>query len=297
MSTKTKEISTAFPFESKYITVHGSKMRYIEQGEGDPILFLHGNPTSAYLWRNIIPHVKGLGRAIAVDLIGMGESDKPDLPYRFQDHYRYVKGFIDALDLKNITLVIHDWGSGLGFHYAHQHPDNVKGIAFMEAMIRPLQWKDFPGNFGIAFRLMRAPGIGWLMLSLGNMFLTQILPASIVRKLTPEEKAVYGKPYQTIRSRRPVRQWPREIPINGTPHDMQEIIGGYNAWLQKTEIPKLLFYAQPGGLVQEELVAWCEANLPNIKTVDIGPGLHFIQEDNPHLIGLELAVWIAEDES
>ncbi|MEM8860368.1 MAG: haloalkane dehalogenase [Chloroflexota bacterium] len=287
-------ISAEFPFESKYVTVHGSKMHYIEHGEGDPILFLHGNPTSSYLWRNIIPHTTGLGRAIAPDLIGMGKSDKPDLPYRFQDHYRYIKGFIEELGLKNITLVIHDWGSGLGFHYAHEHPENVKGIAFMEAMVRPLKWSDFPGNFRIAFRLMRTPGVGWLMLSVANGFVKQVLPASIVRKLTPIEKQIYAAPYPTIASRKPVRQWPLEIPIDGTPGDMQKIIYGYNQWLQKTNIPKLLFYAQPGGLIREELVAWCENNLPNIRTIDIGPGLHFIQEDNPHLIGSELAVWIRE---
>lgn len=287
-------ISDEFPYDSKYMTVHGSKIHYIEEGEGDPILFLHGNPTSSYLWRNIIPYTSGLGRAIAPDLIGMGKSDKPDLSYRFHDHYHYIKGFIEALGLKNITLVIHDWGSGLGFHYAHEHPENIKGIAFMEAMVRPLKWSDFPGNFRIAFRLMRTSGVGWLMLSVANGFVKQVLPASIVRKLTPTEKQIYAAPYPTIASRKPVRQWPLEIPIDGTPNDMQQIISGYNQWLQETDIPKLLIYAQPGGLIREELVAWCENNLPNIQAVDIGPGLHFIQEDNPHLIGSELAVWIRE---
>lgn len=288
-----QSISAEFPFESNFVTVYGSQMHYIDEGEGDPILFLHGNPTSSYLWRNIIPHVTGLGRAIAPDLIGMGQSDKPDLTYRFHDHYKYIEGFIEALDLKNITLVIHDWGSGLGFHYAAQHPERITRIAFMEGMVKPLQWSDFPGAFGVIFRLMRSPGIGWLMNGAGNFFVKQIIPQSVVRKLSPAEKEVYGRPFQTITSRTPVRQWPREIPISGTPNDMQEIISNYSRWLQKSDIPKLLFYAQPGGLIQEKMVKWCEDNFPNLKTIDIGPGLHYVQEDNPHMIGSELARWVA----
>ena len=289
-------ISPEFPFQSRYIKVKGSTMHYIDEGEGDPILFLHGNPTSSYLWRNIIPHVTDKGRAIAPDLIGMCKSDKPQLAYRFQDHYDYLKGFIEALNLTNISLVIHEWGSGLGFHYAKEHPEKVKAIAFMEAMIKPLNWSDFPTEFKLMFKAMRTPGLGWLMISVGNLFVKQILPQSIVRPLTPQEKLVYGKPYQTIASRKPVRQWPLEIPINGMPSDMVEIIGNYNRWLQETEIPKLLFYAQPGGLIRAEMVSWLEANLPNLKTVDIGPGLHFIQEDNPEKIGQELAAWIEVNE-
>ncbi|MEM7336518.1 MAG: haloalkane dehalogenase [Chloroflexota bacterium] len=292
-----KPISASFPFQSRYINIKGSKMHYIEAGEGDPILFLHGNPTSSYLWRNIIPYVTSQGRAIAPDLIGMGKSDKPDIPYRFHDHYAYLKGFIEAKNLTNITLVIHDWGSGLGFHFAAQHPERIKGIAFMEAMIRPLNWSDFPSDFRLAFKLMRTTGVGWLMLSLANGFVKQVLPQSIVRQLTAEEKQIYGEPYQTIASRKPVRQWPLEIPIEGTPSDMHTLISNYNRWLQKTDIPKLLFYAQPGGLIRTEMVQWLENNLPNLETVDIGPGLHFIQEDNPHLIGSKISQWLAKIES
>ncbi|MGK0227016.1 MAG: haloalkane dehalogenase, partial [Thermoproteota archaeon] len=168
----TQEISADFPFESKYIEVHGSKMHYIDEGEGDPILFLHGNPMSSYLWRNIIPHLSGQGRCIAPDLIGMGKSDHPDIPYRFDDQYRYLSGFVEALGIgSNVTLVIHDWGSALGFRWAHDHADDVKAIAFMEAMIKTLSLADMPGSLRMAFRMMRAPVMGWLMVSVGNIFL------------------------------------------------------------------------------------------------------------------------------
>ncbi len=196
-----QSISAEFPFESRFVTVRGSRMHYVEQGEGDPILFLHGNPTSSYLWRNIIPHVSGLGRCIAPDLIGMGKSDKPDIGYRFFDHVSYLEGFIEALGLENITLVIHDWGSGLGFHYARRHADNVKGLAFMEA---------------------------------------------------------------------------------------------YSRWLTETELPKLLLFAQPGAIVDADRVQWCQDNLSNLQAVDIGEGIHYVQEDNPHQIGREISRWYGE---
>lgn len=284
-------ISAEFPFESKYIEVHGSKIHYIEEGEGDPILFLHGNPTSSYLWRNIIPHLTPHGRCIAPDLIGMGKSDKPDIAYRFVDHAKYVNGFIEAMALKNITLVIHDWGSALGFSYAMTNESNVKGIAFMEAILRPVSWADFPKDFRMGFKLMRTPGVGWLMISVMNFFVRQILPQAVVRKLTDEEKRRYAEPFQTISSRKPIRQWPCEIPIEGSPKDVTDIVASYGAKLVRSELPMILFYAQPGGLITAEGVAWCRENLKNCETVDIGPGLHFIQEDNPHGIGEGLSQW------
>ena len=285
------EISAAFPFESKYVEVHGSKMHYIEEGEGDPILFLHGNPTSSYLWRNIIPFLTPHGRCIAPDLIGMGKSDKPDIPYRFFDHYKYVEGFIEKLDLSNITLVIHDWGSGLGFHYAMQHEGNIKGIAFMEAIVRPSKWSEFPRDFKMGFKLFRTPGVGWFMISVMNMFVKQILPQAIVRELSDEEKRYYASPYPTIASRKPVRQWPCEIPIDGTPADVHQAVEEYNRKLQASDLPMILFHATPGGIIGAEMVHWCKDNLKNLRCVDIGKGIHFIQEDNPSLIGEELAKW------
>ena len=286
-----KAISADFPFESKFIEVHGSKMHYIDEGSGDPILFLHGNPTSSYLWRNIIPYLVPHGRCIAPDLIGMGKSDKPNLKYRFFDHTKYVEGFIDQLGLSNITLVIHDWGSGIGFHYAMRHEDNIKGIAFMEAIIKPSKWEEFPSDFKTGFKLFRTPGVGWLMISVMNVFVNQLLPQAIVRKLSSEEKDYYAAPFRTVKSRKPVRQWPCEIPIDGTPVDVHEAVSNYNQKLQTSEVAKLLFTATPGGIIDGKMVEWCQQNLKNLKIVDIGDGIHFLQEDNPHLIGEELSKW------
>ncbi|WP_170769435.1 haloalkane dehalogenase [Ruegeria lacuscaerulensis] len=287
-----KPISAEFPFDSKYIEVNGQKIHYVDEGKGAPILFLHGNPTSSYLWRNIIPYAAKGHRAIAMDLIGMGKSDKPDIPYRFVDHVPFVDGFIKALGLTNVILVIHDWGSALGFHYASRHPENIRGIAFMEGIIRPMTWAAFPSDFRAGFKMMRTPGLGWALISGLNMFVEKILPSAIVRDLTQQEMDAYRAPYPTARSRQPVRVWPREIPIDGSPSDMHQIVSAYSQWMGETEIPMLLFYASPGGTIREDGVAWCRETIQNLQTVDIGPGIHFIQEDNPHLIGDKLADWL-----
>jgi haloalkane dehalogenase len=284
-------ISSDFPFKSNYIEINGSNIHYIDEGSGDPILFLHGNPTSSYLWRNIIPHLTSLGRCIAPDLIGMGKSDKPDIEYRFVEHSRYVEGFINKLELKNITFVIHDWGSALGFHYAMRHEDNVKGIAFMEAIIKTMAWDQFPKDFKMGFKLFRTPLIGWLMIAGMNMFVEQILPKAIVRKLTETEKNYYREPFKRIKDRKPLWRWPNEIPIDGHPADTAAIVQNYNKRLQESDLPKILFYAHPGGLITSAVVEWCRQKLKNLKTVDIGDGIHYVQEDNPHLIGSELAEW------
>jgi haloalkane dehalogenase len=284
-------ISTEFPFKSNYVEVNGSKMHYVDEGSGDPILFLHGNPTSSYLWRNIIPYLTAHGRCIAPDLIGMGKSDKPRLAYRFSDHYKYVKGFIEKLELEKITLVIHDWGSGLGFHYAMENENNVKGVAFMEALLKPMRWSDFPKDFKMGFKLMRTPVIGWFMISVMNVFVKQILPDATVRDLAPEEKSAYQEPFKTISSRKPIRQWPCEIPIDGNPSDMHSLISDYCQKLQNSTLPKLLFYATPGGIITPEVFEWSKDKLKNLKTVDIGSGIHYLQEDNPHKIGDELSKW------
>lgn len=289
-----KEISANFPFESKYVEIHGSKMHYIDEGAGDPILFLHGNPTSSYLWRNIIPYLVPHGRCIAPDLIGMGKSDKPDIDYRFFDHSKYLEGFIEKLDLSNITVVLHDWGSGLGFHYAMRNESNIKGIAFMESLLSPLKWEDFPRDEKMGFKLFRTSGIGWFMISVMNMFLTKLMPKMIIRKLSTEERDYYKAPFKTIKSRKPVRQWPCEIPIDGQPSDVYELMINYSQKLQESELPKILFSASPGMIINSKAVDWCKKNLKHLEVVDIGEGLHYIQEDNPHLIGEELAKWYQE---
>ena len=294
----TEEISAAFPFESKYAEVHGSgiptaKLHYVEQGEGDPILFLHGNPTSSYLWRNVIPHLAPHGRCIAVDLIGMGRSDKPDIDYNFFDHVKYVEVFIEALDLKNITLVIHDWGSALGFHYARRHEANVRGIAFMEAILRAVPaWSDLPRDFRRMFTMFRAPLVGWFMIGVMNVFVEKVLPGTVIRKLNEEEMDHYRAPYPTVASRKPLWRWPKQVPIAGHPPDVVEAVSVYHQWLQRTALPKLLLYAQPGAITRAPMVEWCKQGMNNLKTVDIGPGRHFIQEDQPHKIGTEIAAWL-----
>ncbi len=288
-------ISAEFPFESRYVEVHGSKIHYVEQGEGAPILFLHGNPTSSYLWRNIIPHVSGQGRAIAMDLIGMGKSDKPDLEYRFVDHYRYVEGFIEALGLEDVTLVIHDWGSALGFHYAMTHEGNVRGIAFMEAVIAPLPGLDaMPESARELFKNFRTEGVGWELIVEQNVFVEQVLPGSVVRGLSEPEMAAYRAPYLEPAARKPVWKWPNEIPIAGEPADVTRIVQSYNAKLQASSLPKLLLYATPGILVGPPMVKWCKDHLPNLTAVHVGEGMHFIQEDSPEPIGQALSAWLRE---
>lgn len=288
----TQNISAAFPFESKFVQVHGSKLHYIEKGSGDPMLFLHGNPTSSYLWRNIIPHLTPLARCIAVDLIGMGKSDKPDIDYRFFDHVRYLEGFIEALGLQNITLVVHDWGSGLGFHYASRNESSIKGIAFMEAILMPVpSWEMFPADFREIFQAFRTPDVGWDLIVNKNIFVEQILPGGIVRRLSEEEMDRYREPYRQPESRKPLWRWPNEIPIEGEPADVAEAVTAYNTWLQRSDLPKLLFYAEPGAIMPAPVVDWCRQNLKNLTVVNVGQGIHYLQEDHPEVIAAELAKW------
>jgi haloalkane dehalogenase len=292
--TMAEEISPLFPFESNYVQVHGSKMHYVDEGVGDPILFLHGNPMSSYLWRNIIPHLSGQGRCIAPDLIGMGKSDHPDIAYRYDDQYRYLCGFIDALGIgSNVTLVIHDWGSGLGFRWAHDHADDVKAIAFMEAMIRTLSLDDMPGSLRMAMRMMRAPVTGWLMVSVANIFLKKMVPDLTHAEISPEALSYYRSAYPTIASRKAILQWPRELPLDGKPADNTAIVEAYREWLTRTDVPKLLFHANAGVAIKGPEVAWCREHLSNLDVVDLGDGVHFLQETHPETIGAELSKWYA----
>ena len=287
----TEPISAEFPFESKFLDVKESRMHYIDVGEGGPIVFLHGQPTSSYLWRNVIPHVQPYGRCIAPDLIGMGKSGKPDIDYTFDDQYAYLEALIEKLGLKNITLVIHDWGSGLGLHYAAQHPENVKAIAFMEAMVIPVTWESMPAGYAPVFRMIRAPFIGWLMLSVANLFLVKVVPDMILRKLTKEELAHYKAPYPTIASRKPVRVWPTQLPIDGKPKHIHHKQMAWIKWFSETSIPKLFLHAEPGAILTDKELPYVREAFSHMKEVNIGPGKHFIQEDNPHRIGKEIATW------
>jgi haloalkane dehalogenase len=288
-----KQISAEFPFRSNFVEVHGSKIHYVDEGSGKPILFLHGNATSSYLWRNIIPHLTDIARCIAPDLIGMGRSDKPDIDYRFFDHAKYVEGFIEKTKLKDITLVLHDWGSGLGFYYAMRNENNVTGIVFMEAILMPISsWELFPSDVRKIFQNFRTPELGWDMIVNQNFFIEQVLRNyGAVRTFSEEELRHYREPFQRPEYRKPLWRWPNEIPIEGTPTDVVRIVEDYNTWLQKSTIPKLLIYGEPGALMSKPVIDWCMKNLSNLKTVNIGAGIHYLQEDNPHAIGLEIAKW------
>jgi haloalkane dehalogenase len=288
-----EDISVEFPYESKYVEIEGSKLHYVEQGEGAPVLFLHGNPTSSYLWRNVIPHVSGDNRCIALDLIGMGRSDKPDIEYRFFDHVRYVEGFIEELGLKDITLVVHDWGSALGFHYARRNESNVRGVAFMEAILMSVpSWDAFPPDARKIFEAFRTPDVGWDLIAKDNAFVERVLPGSIHRELSEAEMDAYRAPYPDEQSRKPLWRWPNEIPIEDEPKDVADAVGAYNAWMIETELPMILFHGAPGALIPPPVVGWVEDNIANVETVDIGDSIHFVQEDNPHGIGRGIADWL-----
>jgi len=247
-----------------------------------------------------MPHVQGHGRCIAMDLIGMGKSDKPDIEYNFFDHSKCVEGIIETLRLKNITLVTHDLGSALGFHYAIWNESNVKALAFMEALLMPIpSWVSFPEDFDHLkqlkqmFQAFRTPDVGWDMIVNRNVFIEQFLPGAVVRKLTNAEMDHYQAPYTDPPTRKPVWRWPNEIPIGREPANVAAAVEVYTTKLQQSHLPKLLFASTPGGLITAEVVAWCQQNLKNLKVVEIGPGIHFVGEDNPHLIAKELAQWYA----
>ncbi len=289
----------AIPSETRYqlqfTEVLGSKMAYVDVGQGDPILFLHGQPTSSYLWRNIMPHLEGQGRLIAPDNIGFGKSDQPDLHYVFGDHYRYIEGFINKLGLKNITLVVHDWGSGLGLHYARLHPKNIKGIVTMESIIAPLipaeSYESMPKELGDFFRMVRAPETGRKLLIEDNFFIEEALPGFISRPLDEAAHNVYRAPFTKVSSRKQVNQWPNEMPIGGVPAATHEIVSAYNTWLEETEIPWLFLYASPGALNPPEAATYWAKRARNIETVYIGAGLHYVQEDQPFAIGRSISDW------
>ena len=284
-------ISAEFPYESKYLTVNGSEIHYVEEGLGDPILFIHGNPTSSYIWRNIIPHLSSDARCIAVDLIGFGQSGKPDIDYGFTDTYGYLEGFIKKMGLINITLVVQDWGSGLGFHYANLNRDNIKGLAFMEAMYKPTLLKDMPKAKQLAMKLIQTKALSWLMLGMANQFVKYMLPEYVERSLSKSEMAAYSNPFKTLKSRKPVWVFPRDVPVDGKPVHTAKAVGDYHQWLTQTQLPKLCFYADPGMLIPIEDVPWIKENLPNITMIDLGKGTHYVQEDYPHEIGKGLLTW------
>jgi haloalkane dehalogenase len=285
-------ISAADSYPRQRIAVAGTEIAYIDTGRGDPIVLMHGNPTSSYLWRNIIPHLAGLGRCLAPDLAGMGQSGKaPDGSYRFVDHARYLDAWFAAVGLtQKITLVVHDWGSALGFHWAYRNRAAVKGIAYMEAIVTPLRWDEWPENARNIFQLMRSPAGEELVLQ-KNIFVEGILPRAILRKLTEQEMAAYRKPWlEAGESRRPMLTWPRQIPVDGEPADVTAIVNDYAQWLSvDSTLPKLFVNGEPGAILIGRQREYCRT-WPNQREVTVA-GAHFLQEDSPHQIGEAIADW------
>jgi haloalkane dehalogenase len=287
------EISAADPHPRRRVPVLDSEMSYVDTGQGRPVVFLHGNPTSSYLWRNVIPEVAGAHRCLAPDLIGMGESGRaPTGSYRFADHAQYLDAWFEAVGLtRDIVLVGHDWGSALGFHWAHRHSDRVAGLAYMEALVRPVTWEEWPEAARRVFQGMRSPA-GEEMVLEKNVFVERILPASVLRTLSDAEMAVYRRPYREPgESRRPLLTWPREIPLGGEPADVVAIVDRYSQWLASSPVPKLFINADPGTILVGPQREFCR-RWPNQQEVTVR-GLHFIQEDSPGEIGQAIAEFLA----
>lgn len=283
-------------WDGSYIDVLDSRIHYVESGEGDPILFIHGNPTSSYLWRNVVPHLSDQGRAIAVDLIGMGRSGKPKIAYRYQDHYAYLSAFIEALNLRDITLVTHDWGAALGFDFAARNPDRVKRIAFMEGVLPPIfpqpSFEAMGEEMGGMFRAFKDPAKGRELIIENHMFVEQVLPGFVNRPLGEAAMTEYRQPYLSAADREPLLAWPREVPIAGEPQDVVERMAVIEAFMTTTDKPVLLLHADPGVVVPLQVVPWYVANIKNIETAFIGQGLHFLQEDQPDAIGRAISDWL-----
>jgi haloalkane dehalogenase len=278
------------------VKVLDSTMAYREAGDREaPVaLFLHGNPTSSYIWRNIIPLVAPLAHCIAPDLIGFGQSGKPDIEYRFFDHVRYLDAFLEQIGISSAYVVAHDWGSGLAFHLAAHRPEFIRGLAFME-FIRPMPtWKDFHPDQIETFQKFRTPGVGEKMILNDNMFVERVLPAAMVHRLTEDEMAVYRAPFPSPASRRPTWRFPNELPIAGEPADVYSTLEQAHRALAQSSYPKLLFVGNPGALISPAFAASFAKGLKNCKVVQLSSGFHYLQEDHPDVIGANVKEWLIE---
>lgn len=279
------------------IPVLDSTMAYVEAGTGSPaVLFLHGNPTSSYIWRGVIPHVAPVARCVAPDLVGFGRSGKPDIDYRVADHYRYLEAFIDALGLEPLIVVAQDWGTALAFHHAALRPHAMLGLAFME-FIRPVPtWDEFHQKPQVRelFKAFRTPGQGETLILEDNVFVERVLPNAVLRPLSDEEMAAYRAPFPTPRSRRPILRLPRELPIAGEPADVYAMSEQDHRALQTSTYPKLLFCGDPGALISPAVAAAYAAALVDCRLVDLGAGAHYLQEDHADAIGRTIRDWIVE---
>tara|TARA_B100001059_G_scaffold68603_1_gene65466 strand:- start:395 stop:1249 length:855 start_codon:yes stop_codon:yes gene_type:complete len=282
--------------KKKFIKIKNKNMAYAEMGVGDPIIFQHGNPTSSYLWRNIMPHLKDLGRCIAVDLIGMGDSEKLEnsdtYSYLYEEQRDYLFNAWSKLGIKdNVTMILHDWGSVLGFDWARQNPDSMKGIAYMEAIVKPITWSDWPESARGIFKGFRSESGESLILE-KNMFIEAVLPNSIIRKLKSDEMEIYRKPFtKKGEDRRPMLSWPREIPIEGSPENVVKIVSNYSEWLKISSLKKLFINADPGSILIGKQREFCRTWV-NQKEVTV-KGRHFLQEDSPNEIGVAIRNWMS----
>jgi len=280
------------PYPRHEVSVLDSHMSYVDVGAGPPIVFLHGNPTSSYLWRNVIPHVEGLGRCLAPDLVGMGHSgNNPSGSYRFVDHVPYLDAWFEAVGATDrVTIVGHDWGGALGFHWALRHKESIAGLVYMETFVRPLRWDEWPEAPKKIFEAMRSIAGEEIVLE-KNVFVERILPASVLRRLTNEEMSVYRQRFvEPGESRRPTLSWPREVPLDGEPTDVVAIVEEYSGWLKQSTVPKLFINADPGAILTGAQREYCRS-WPNQAEVTV-KGNHFVQEDSPHEIGAAIAEFL-----
>lgn len=285
-------ISSDFPYQSQYVEVFGSKMHYIEQGKGQPILFLHGVPTSSYVWRNVIPHLAPLGRCIAPDLIGMGKSEKPDIEYTVFDHIKYIEKFIQTLNLQNITLVMHGWGSVIGFDYAMRYEDKCRGLVFYEGYLRPFNGEDASLPLQEQLHTLEQNENVYDLVTNSTYYIDKVFPQEMMRSLTEAEISHYREPFMSKGSGKPLEQYLKEIPWTGKSSKVNQLIENYSNKLTRSKLPKLMLYSVPGFITTIATAIWAKEHLLNLEMVDIGEELHYAQESNPVLMGEAISVWL-----
>ncbi|NTS78768.1 haloalkane dehalogenase [Catenovulum sp. SM1970] len=288
-------ISEVHNIEQHTIDVKDSWMSYLEQGEGDTVIFVHGNPTSSYSWRNVMPYVSDTHRTIAVDLIGMGDSGKPDIEYSFKEQYQYFSKFIKALDVEDVILVGHDWGAAIAWHYAKKNPNKVEALAFMEGVLPP----QFPaesfeslGPAGEFFETLRDPVLGPMLVIDQNIWIEQGLPGSVNRTLGDEAMEAYRAPYLAPESRLPLLAWPNQLPVAGEPVHTERVMRGIKRFMRKTEMPTLYIYSSPSVDSSPQVLDWYVDKIDNLETTFVGQGLHYLPEDQPDAIGRALDDWL-----
>lgn len=278
--------------QNKFVEVKGSKMHYLEAGEGQPILFLHGVPTSSYIWRNVMPHLSSLGTCIAPDLIGFGESDKPNIGYTVNEHIAYIEGFIDALDLTNVTLVMHGWGSVIGFDYAMRHEKNCNGLVFYEAFMRSPGEHELSLPYQEQLISLQENVNAFDLAKNGMNFIDHIIPQSILRTLNVDELAAYRQPFIAPGSGKPIQQYLKELPDGASSEGADKLIENYTKLLTKSSLPKLMLYSVPGFITTLDTAMWAKQHLPNLEIVDLGEELHLAQESCPELMAESISIWL-----